>query len=152
MRARRVRRMMHRDDHGSCKSIALHSIERGLEIDELDIRQIRVRAALRRNHARIFQAIAVQRENPDEGSFERVIHARLDHGRPVEAARFRCLLRREGAKIREERLKGGRGASGRDHAAVISADGKDRPWIVAIRLVELVVIILRLTETVHHVA
>jgi len=50
---------MHRDSQGVDEFFMLHTPKRGFEKCKLHTGQIRTLAALRRDHARIFEAVAV---------------------------------------------------------------------------------------------
>src|ERR1700733_8650245 len=79
----RERRVMHGDQHSACELLALAARQRRLQIRELVIVQCGARAALGRDHPRILKDVAIEAEESNKRSFQRVIHAGLDHRRPV---------------------------------------------------------------------
>ena len=61
-------------------------------------------------------------------------------------------MRGRGAEILQKRRECRNLRPGRDHAVMIAGERDDRRRIIAVRLIELVVIILRLAETVDDIA
>jgi Tol biopolymer transport system component len=152
MSPRGVRRMVHGEDQRSRELLLVHPCQRSLEKTQLDVGQIGVSLALTGDYSRVFQPIAVERQNPHKGRFERVVDARLDHGRSIQAPGVPGLFRRRGAEVVPESLQGRGSAAGSHHPVVIARDGDDRARIGAVGLIELVVVILGLAEAVDDVA
>ena len=100
----------------------------------------------------ILEHVGIEGDDAHERSFESVEHPGLNLGGARETAGLGLDLEFGRAEIVEERGERDGVRARRDHAVVIAGDGDDRRRILAIRFIELVVVILRLTEIVDHVA
>jgi hypothetical protein len=150
--------MVNRDDHRSLVFLVLDLLKlRGQKV-QLIVRQGRpcllAILGFTRDHAGIFQRVAEQPDNADEGCVEREIDARLSHGGAMQRFGLGSDGRRCGAEIANERVQRLLVARcpGYQKGIVVARNSEDRRRIVAERLVELVVVILRLAEIVDHVA
>src|SRR5208283_2053121 len=106
---------------------------------------------LRRDNAWILKAVAVKREDSNKGSLQRIVDARLYLCRARPLARFRSAMRRLAGltEILDECGQAFHGGVRRHHAVVIARDGEYGRGIIAIRIVELIVIILSFAKAVH---
>ena len=107
-----------------------------------------------RDHPGILQRVAVHNQDADERSIEGKEHAGLDlrgAGEPAGLRGDRVSGGGIGAEIAEVRVETLRVSKRRDHAVVVAGNRQDRRRIIAIRLVELVVIVLSLAEVVDDV-
>ena len=77
---------MHGDDHGSGELVALDALESGSEKSNLALVERGIGSVLIGDDAGIFEHVAVEAEDADEGCLEGEIDRGLDHGGANEAA------------------------------------------------------------------
>lgn len=136
-----------REDQCAVVPFGLDPCERSAEESDL-----RVADVLIRDHARVFQHVAVDREDADERRLEGIEHTRLDLRRARQAAGIGCHQKRLGAKVPEKGIETGDVDVWYHHAIVIARDRQDRSGVIPIGVVELIVIILRFAKAVDYVA
>jgi hypothetical protein len=110
------------------------------------------RDAKRRHLAHVMREARELRDDAQQRCFESEEHARLNLRSAGQAPGLGHDLKVGGAKIVEESCERLYLGAGRDHAIVISSKGDDRRRIVAIRVIKLIIVVLRLTEIIDHVA
>ena len=148
-------RMMGRQQQRAGEFLLLDQSELGAEEIDLDIRDRPFPFLVEiGNHAGIFQRVAEQPDDPDKRRIQREIHAGLSHRGPVQRARFGGDDGLPGAEIslknRQRRIR--RLGAGHHEGIVIAGNRKDRRWIIAEWIVELIVIIPRLAEIIDDIA
>ena len=104
------------------------------------------------DHAWILERVAVERQDAHEGRLEGEKHARLNLCSPRQTAGLRHDHELFRTEVSDKSRKAGGVHLRRYHSIVIAGDREYRRGIVPIRLVELIVIVLRFTEAVDHVA
>ena len=118
------RRMMHCDEHRAGEVIALRAGERGLEKRKLTVVQRGARVAFGGDDAGIFKRVAVEPQQPDEGRFQRVVDAGLDHRGARQATSFIGVHGCCGAEVTQIGIKRGNCFFRIGHAIVIAGDAR----------------------------
>src|SRR5208283_5465366 len=125
----------------------LDARQRSLEVGELRVADRGIG-----DDTGVLERVAVQGQDPDEGRIEGEVHAGLDLRGSRQASRLRGHHEIGGAEIAHVCSQALRVSQGREHAVMVSGDRQYRGLIVPVRLVELVVVILRLAEAVDDVS
>ena len=101
------------------------------------------------------RALADVRIQPDDLHERRVegeIDPRLDHGGARVALRIGIVRGLAGAEIVDEALQGRLLQLGRNHPVMIAGNPQDRPIVVAVRIVELLVVVKLLSQVIDDIA
>src|SRR5271163_4159625 len=104
------------------------------------------------DNARILESVTVKSQDAHEGRLEGEEHTRLNLRSSRQTAGLRHDLEGSRAKVSKESREAGGMNFWRDHSIMIAGDRQDRSRIVPVRFVELIVVVLHLTETIDHVA
>src|SRR5271155_2135167 len=104
------------------------------------------------DNAWIFESVTVKSQDAHERRLEGEEHTRLNLRSSRQTAGLRHDLEGGRAKVSKESREAGDMNFRRDHSIVIAGDREDRSRIVAVRFVELIVVVLHLAETIDHVA
>lgn len=154
----RKRGMVNRDDDGAGagRAFCFKTPQlRGQEI-QLVVHQRKVSALRGDDASTCIHYVAVEADDGDVGGVEREVDRGLGHHAASDGRRVRGASGLGGAEVREEGIeRGNLGSAGsltEHHAVVITGDGKNGAIVVAERFVELVIVVLTLTEVVDDVA
>src|SRR5580704_18914813 len=145
-------RVMGRDDQRAPLSLVAFGFrgsqlllqEVQLRVADLGIRDHPLRAA--------FTCIGIETNEFDEWSVQREIHARLIHGGSHRSLAVRSSRGLAGAEVGDKGVQGLLGLALVDSAVVIARNGENGRVVIAVRIVELLEVILLLAEIINHVA
>src|SRR5882724_3334885 len=143
--------MMGSNDDGAGKVLRLDPFESGCQKGELTVVERFVCSAFAGDDTGVFEDVAVEAKDANEGSFQSEVGTGLDHCSTQESTCVCRLSGRCGTEVAQKGVECRLRIVGIDDTVVVSRDGDDGCGVVTVGLIELVVVVGGFTEVVDEI-